>query len=272
MANIKKKFSWRSLLTAGLAVLVILGAAAGIMSLATNDTVKIGAGEFSVGALDPETGKYVERKDAIYTPEAFSAQGLKITPDFETADVEYQIFWYDENDRFLEASDVLTEGYSEQKLLPTYARIVIYPSTLDEDGMEIEDFKIRFYEVRKIAKALTITVDADQDKVFSKNLFEVGTNGVSAEMEIDGFDGLMLHLPSATVTPAEYTVTFYAEKTDAEGVSSMKELDTVAVTLQNYAEGEFMWYTVDKVPAGATHATVTYYDTNTNVGVYGIGR
>ena len=46
----------------------------------------------------------------------------------------YQIFFYDENDRFLEATEILSDKYVEQKLLPTYARIVIYPSTLDEEG------------------------------------------------------------------------------------------------------------------------------------------
>ena len=159
MAKFKKKFSWKTFLIVGVSVLLTFSFAS-VLMLSKNDTVKIDAGEFSVGGLDPETGKYVEREDAIYTPDAFSAQGLTITPDFETADVEYQIFFYDEAGRFLEATDVLTEGYAEQKLLPTYARVVIYPSTLDEDGHVIEDYKIGLFGVRKIAKALTITVDA----------------------------------------------------------------------------------------------------------------
>lgn len=272
MVIFKKKFSWKSTISLVLGILLIAGAVVGIASLSGRHTDKIGASAFSVGGLDPETGKYVERQDAIYTSRAFSAQGLTVMPDFETDGVEYQIFFYDENDRFLEATDRLTDKYVEQKLLPTYARVVIYPSTLDEEGNQIEDYKIGFFGVRTIAETVTITVDADQDKVFSQNLFAAGEDGVSAKMEIKGFDGLLLHLPSATVTNTEYTVTFYAEKTDAEGVSSMKELDDVTVTLQNYSDGEYLWYTVEKIPAGATHATVTYYDSNVNVAVYGIDR
>ena len=273
MSKFRTKNKWVSFVAGILIAVTAFGALFALVSPFGKDVKTIGAGEFSVGGLDPETGKYVERKDAIYTPDAFSAQGLTITPDFETADVEYQIFFYDEAGRFLEATDVLTEGYAEQKLLPTYARVVIYPSTLDEDGHVIEDYKVGLFGVREIAKSLTITVDAEQNKVYSSNLFEVGeTAGVSDHIEIDGFDGVLLHLASATVTDTAYTVTFYAEKTDAEGVTSMKKLDDLTVTLQNYSDGEFMWYTVDKLPAGATHMTITYYDTNTNIGVYGIDR
>ena len=270
MAKFKKKFSFKRTMSLVLGVLLLAGAVVGLGAFAKRDTNTIGASAFSIGGLDPDTGKYVDRADAIYTSEAFSAQGLSITPDFETADVEYQIFFYDENDRFLEATEVLSESYTEQKLLPTYARIVIYPSTLDDEGNVIEDYKVSLFEIRKIAKTLTITVDADQNKVYSTNLFEAGENGVSAEMEIDGYKGLLLHLPSATITDTKYTVTFYAEKTDAEGVTTMKELDDMTITLQNYGEGEYLWYTVESIPAGATHVTITYFDTNTNVGVYGI--
>ena len=273
MAKVKRKISWKSVLSLFLGALVIVGAVAGIVSLAKRDTATIGASAFSIGGLDPETGKYVDRDDAIYTPKSFSAQGLKITPDFETADIEYQIFFYDENDRFLEATEILTEGYTEQKLLPTYARVVIYPSTLDDEGNEIEDFKVNLLQVRGIAKSLKITVDAEQNKLYSANLFEVGTEaGVSADIEIEDFDGVLLHLPSATVTNTTYTVTFYSEKTDSEGLTTMKKLDDYTVTLQNYGENEFSWHTLNDIPAGATHMTVTYYDTNTNVGVYGIDR
>lgn len=272
MAKFKKKFSWKSTISLVLGVLILAGAVVGLGALSKRDTDTIGASAFSIGGLDSVTGKYVDRDDAIYTAKAFSAQGLTVTPDFETADVEYQIFFYDENDRFLSATDVLTESYTEEKLLPTYARVVIYPSNLDDDGDVIEDFKVSRFDVREIAKSVTITVDADQEKIYSANLFAEGESGVSAEMEIEDFKGLLLHLPSATVTDTKYTVTFFAEKTDAEGITSMRELDKVTVTLQNYADGEYLWYTVEKIPAGATHATITYFDTNVNVGVYGIDR
>lgn len=274
MARIKNKFSWKSALSLVLGVLILAGAAMGIAAL-RKDTASISPTAFSVGALDPETGKFVDDKTAIYTADAFSAQGLAVKPGFEAEGVEYQIFFYDENDRFLgtAAEDNLTEAYSEQKLLPTYARIVIYPSQLDDEGNLIEDFKVRFYEVYGIAKQLSITVDADQTKVFSQNLFGAGESGVSKEMEIKDYKALLLKLPAATESAnTSYTVTFYAEKTDAEGNTTMKELDNVVVTLQNYKAGEVLWHTIEKLPAGATHATVTYFEGNTNVAVYGIYR
>ena len=270
MAKIRKKRNIKTAFVAVLAILLALGSVVSFVALGNRNKQEIGAGEFSIGALDPATGKYVNRKDAIYTPEAFSAQGLSIAMDFETQDVTYQIFFYDENDRFLESTDVLSENYVEERLLPTYARVVIYPSTLDEEGNRIEDYEVSRFGVRKLAKALTIEVDADQTKVYSNNLFEAGENGISERIELDGFDGLLLHLPSAAVTETKYVVTFYAEKTDAEGTATMRELDDVTIALQNYAAGEFMWYSIDQLPYGATHATITYFDGNTNVGVYGI--
>ena len=275
MANFKfkKKFSWKSTISLVLGVLILAGAVMGLASL-HKDTTTISPFAFSVGELDDVTGKYVKSTDAIYTPEAFSAQGLRVTPDFEASDVEYQIFWYDENDRFLGTADDenLTDAYTEQRTLPTSARIVIYPSQLDDEGNLIEDFKVGALDVYGIAKSLTITVDADQDKVFSASLFTTATDGLSAKMEIEDYKSLLLQLPAVNTPNTVYTVTFYAEKTDAEGTVSYKELDNVVVTLQNYTDGEYLWYTIEKIPAGATHATVTYYEGNTNVAVYGIYR
>lgn len=263
----KAKNGW----TIALAVLLIVGALSGLLFLFRGDSVDIRPSAFKIGGLNEE-GKYEKRTDAIYTEKAFSCQGLKITPAFD-AEVEYQIFFYDEDDRFLEATEVLTGAYSEERLLPSYARVMIFADTTDENGDYIEDFELRRWDVRRVARGLEITVDAKQDKKYTANLFDVeeGVDGVSAKIRIKDYESVLLHLVDTDLTNTVYTVTFYAEKTNADGVSStMRELDDLVITLQNYEEGEFMWYMLDEIPSGATHMTITYSDDNTNIGVYGV--
>ena len=267
-----KNKKWTKALATVLCVTLAVGAVLGIATFFNRDTKTISPTAFSIGALDPDTGRYVADKTAIYTSEAFSAQGLVVKPGFEVENLTYEIFFYDENDRFINSTGELSDVYSERTLRPVYARIVIYPSQLDEDGNVIEDFKVGVFDVYGIAKNLTITVDAEQDKEFSSNLFETGTEGASAYIELEDYKGLLLHLPCASVTNSTYTVTFYTEKKNAEGVTSYSKVDDITVTMQGYEADEYLWYNVDKIPSGATHATVTYYDSNTNVYVYGICR
>lgn len=252
-----------------LALLLCLGAVGGILALSHRDTVEVKASAFKIGGLDAG-GAYTARKDAIYTPEAFSCQGLKVTPAFDS-NVEYQIFFFDEDDRFLEATEVMTGAYTEERLLPSYARIMIIADDTDADGDVIEDFKLRSWDVRKVAGNLDITVDANQEKQYSNNLFELGeVEGISEYIEIDEYDSVLLHLVDTSLTNTTYTITFYSEKTTSAGTTEMRKIDDSTITMQNYNEGDFMWYEIEDIPGGTTHMTITYTDDNTNIGVYGV--
>lgn len=157
MARIfRKPIRWKSLIAGALAVLLLFGAVFGATKLFGNDSKKIGASAFAVGDIDAD-GVYKESEVAIYTKDSFLCEGLKIVPKFE-GNAEYQIFYFDSTDTFIGASDVMTKGYEGTNPEAERARIVIRP----EAPEDVEEFKIRFWEIAKYAKYFTITVDRDQ--------------------------------------------------------------------------------------------------------------
>lgn len=167
-----------------------LGLLGGAVALGTNylknDHVVVHP-TYEVGALT-EYGKYVEDESSIYTKSAFECQGLKVKVDFDS-EVEYQVFFYDELDNFISASDVFTNG--NDFILPVnaeLARIEITPLN-DEDG------KISWLEKRDYANDIEISVLKNQNaldnvtlakktlKVVSNVNDLVFTNGLSLDNE-----------------------------------------------------------------------------------------
>ena len=166
MAKFRRKLNLKSLLTAGLALLLCVGAIVGISSMTAKETTSISALDFKVGAIG-ENGNYVKSETSIYTKDMFECQGLTIEPDFEATGT-YQVFYYGEDKAFLAATEVMnaSEGayvkgdeYPEAK----YARIVITPEVpTDDDGAVVEDFKISSFDVMSYASDYTITVAKNQ--------------------------------------------------------------------------------------------------------------
>ena len=112
---------------------------------------------FSVGAIDPTTGSYVEDECALYTKDAIEATGIKLYADFDS-DIKYVVHFYDENDVWLacvenEGLNLVLEGWDEaaDELDVHACRIVIYPQN-DENG------KISLFERGTYANQLTIKV------------------------------------------------------------------------------------------------------------------
>ena len=117
------------------------------------DLVKV---EFERGALDT-VGKYTETKGSIYTKEAFECGSeVRIKLDFDS-NVTYQLFFYDENEDFVESSDELMKTTTVSA--PdgaVYCRLVVTPewdADVDED-----DQIVRLWNVNKYAKQLTVMV------------------------------------------------------------------------------------------------------------------
>ena len=158
------------MLLISLVVLVSFAFVGGIVSMFNKDTDTISASAFSRGGLD-ENGDYVSTNKTVYTKEMFGCKGLRIVPDFES-NVTYDVYYYDYNGNFVEARMGLTKTYDEDFPLAKMARIVIHPAIpVDVDE---EDFEIGFFDVRKVAKTLDITVDENQDNKYSEsiNLYE----------------------------------------------------------------------------------------------------
>ena len=112
--------------------------------------------EFDRGALDT-VGEHTKTKESIYTKEAFECGSeVRVKLDFDSS-VTYQIFFYDENDSFVET----TQEYEKTATVSApegavYARIVVTPEW-DAD-VDKDDQIVRLWNVRKYAKQLTVMV------------------------------------------------------------------------------------------------------------------
>lgn len=127
---------------------------------------------FKVGGLD-ENGEYLECDTSIYTEKAFDCYGLRIEPEFEST-VTYDVYYYNQNNELLEVVKGLTKVYDEDFEVAEKCRIVIHPEIPDDT--DIDDFKIRIWNVAKYASQLNITVDKTPDKnIDYTNLWDENT-------------------------------------------------------------------------------------------------
>lgn len=163
MARYRKRIRWKNVITGALAILLVAGAVFGLVKITGNDTRSIGGTYFSVGGIDLATGKGTTDKTSIYTKDKFSCQGLSIVPEFDCTS-QYQVFFYNEDDQFLDKTAKRSDSFTSAEIpaCAQYARVVIYPSTLDEDGKQIKDFKVKLWEVLGFANDIEITVDKKQ--------------------------------------------------------------------------------------------------------------
>lgn len=164
-----------------------------VVKITSIKTKTISSFEYSVGSIDEATGMYKEDDQALYMKEAIECRGLTIKPGFD-ASVSYQVFWYNVDALYFDCTEVYSSSY---KLLPQevpefarYCRIVIYPSKLDDEGNDIEDFKVRFYETVSYANELSIKVDKVQkfelDNILDVSVEKISSNGINATLD-DGF-------------------------------------------------------------------------------------
>ena len=167
MRNFLRRIRWKEVICFVLLAAIGIGAVVGISSALTNKTKTISSLAFERGAINEETGVYMESKTSIYTKDVFECQGLVIEPDFEATGT-YQVFYYGEYKTFLGATEPMkaTAGVYERGdefPIAKYARIVITPETpVDDDGKVEEDFKIHWYNKLTYANDYTITVDKKQ--------------------------------------------------------------------------------------------------------------
>lgn len=172
MSRVRKK-SWRSVISVILVVAIVLGVCGAIVSFARSDTKTIGAGAFTCGALNEADGTYVKGKTSIVTEDLFECKGLKVIPDFDNTS-QYQVFWYNEDEIYLGATDKMGASTKTVGSVPgaaVYARVVIYPQQVDEDGKVIKDFEIKLWEISKYKKLIKIEVARDQAEL-QQDLFE----------------------------------------------------------------------------------------------------
>lgn len=147
-------------LLCALGLTAILGVSA--LSKKLKEDTKVIYPVFEVGGIGID-GKSNRAENSIYTKDAFMCAGLEVKLDFESA-IEYQIFYYDSLDKYLEHSEV----YDESMILvvpenAAYARIVVTP--IWDDDVEEENRVCHWYDVAKYSSQLEITVLKEQPEV-----------------------------------------------------------------------------------------------------------
>ena len=80
----------KQILSVFVAVLVIVGAIAGVVALTTRKTKSLSSAMFAIGGIDDD-GIFAESKVSIYTKEMFECAGLVIEPDYEASGT-YRVF------------------------------------------------------------------------------------------------------------------------------------------------------------------------------------
>lgn len=157
----------KSIFSAVLVVALLIGSVVGLTTVFNKDTKSISPTAFSIGSVD-ENGNYTESKTSIYTKDLMECQGLTIEPDFEASGT-YQVYYYGADKNYIGVTAVMdvNEGvYTKNHTFPLakYCRIVIIPEVpTDDNGREIKDFAIKWYEVSKYASNYSITVDKKQN-------------------------------------------------------------------------------------------------------------
>ena len=158
MKKFLRKNPWVKTVGIILAVVLALGLIVGL----TSNTKKPGEeGDafrvaYSVGKLD-SNGEYKEAKNSIYSSDMFECEGLNVTVDFEH-DVKYQLFFYDEDGKFISCLSATDNKTDETEIPATakYARIMITP--LDDD-------RIGIFEVSKYANQVNLyIVDVEEEE------------------------------------------------------------------------------------------------------------
>ena len=173
-----RKRSWKKIFKVGLSALLIIGAVMGAVSLFNRDTTKISPTAFSRGAIDVD-GRFIESSTSIVTKDAFLCQGLHISPDFD-ANGKFEVYYYDVNDKLLNADKNLDSTYVGNYPAAVYARVVYTPEKPAD--VKTSDWKIGLLEVTKYAKQLTITVNKEQVE------YKSSVNLYKAESTTGSFD------------------------------------------------------------------------------------
>lgn len=142
-----------ALALAGVAALTAVGFGIKAIVDYTKNDLKTISPSFEVGNLGSD-GKYVSDESTLYTKDAFSCAGLQIKLDFDN-EINYQVYYYDDLDNFIESTEILSEAYSGG-VHDGYARLVIIP-TNDEDD------KISWKEKVTYPNQMTVKVSKNQE-------------------------------------------------------------------------------------------------------------
>ena len=192
----KTKRNIKKVLLGILAVMGLMAVVGLVTNLISNKEENEIHPKFEIGALDNETGDYVKDEQKLYTPDLIEYNNLEITLEFDN-NVNYQVFFYDEDSEFVNASEVQTKKFKDESEETKYARIVITPIIEDdvetEDVNEVEEFKITLLNKRSFVKQLTIVAsvnDVDSNEEVLVKTLTIKGNGPTSSLSISYEDGM----------------------------------------------------------------------------------
>ena len=280
MAKLFRKGKVKKIVAIVLGLVSVAGAVFGVSALAkyAKEEQKTIKPAFSVGGLT-ETGVYEETDDTIYTKDSFEAKGLEIKLDFDS-NVKYQVFFYDELDKFISCTEVYTESQDISVPLEARARLEVTPIWGADAPLEKE---IKWYETAKYANQLEIRVDKRQELLesdFEKisildetvfALIEGNAIGVNGELVEDA-----LRMTFTTVLDKNYTkmyVLFGKSVVASDGFSfAVKYVDgtvkyfdfyeakeTSIDNLVDVEEGATLYFTIGKNSLSASDVYAMLY-------------
>ena len=150
----------KNILIIVVAALVLLATVGGVFAFVGKDSGT--TLNFTIGGLT-DNGTYEESDGTLYTKEAVEIdEAFRVKLDFDST-IKYQIFFYDENDTFLKATEVLANTSTPE--IPENAtsfRVEITP--IWDAGLKADERVIGRLEVNQYAKQLKIVViEAEAD-------------------------------------------------------------------------------------------------------------
>lgn len=142
---------WKHIVTWILVLVIFVTIIVLCVKVGKLDTTKeISSSAFTRGSLS-ESGKKAEDNTCIVMKNYESVDGLAITIDEDAEDIEYKVYFYDEEKDLISSTEVLDENFTSTSV-PEDAEF--FKVVIMTDGDEIG-----LFQVSKYAKMLTITVN-----------------------------------------------------------------------------------------------------------------
>ena len=150
MSN-KKKFG---IITGALVLVFVLIASAFVKIGNMETSKKLTIGDYQVATINA-TGKVSESKQNIVTKDLLQLEDIEIKLD-EDATISYKVYYYDEDEKFISASDVKTSDYEIENVSNAkYVRVLITPAQVDGEPAEVSALNMHNYTSQitiKVAK------------------------------------------------------------------------------------------------------------------------
>lgn len=142
----KYKARWVITVISFVMSLVMFGAFIfGLFARPGETTETLGRSNYAIGAVD-DSGKVIESKKSVYSKAMNTIDGLDIDLA-DDATISYKLFYYDEEENFVSATEALTSDVTEASVPDNveYFRIVITPAQVDGEDVELSIWNVGKY-------------------------------------------------------------------------------------------------------------------------------